>query len=975
MTRILPLSLLILSLGFIAQAAQAAPAKAKPLVLASDGFTLRFNPERAWSLDQVKFHGKEIGQPNGNYGLVWAPASGKYIGGNHNQGGLEQVLNLTLTVDGKPVDPAKAGQVAVKKEAEYVKESRLGDLLVRSTTRFTPERIEFQRNVTVEKDTHVHIMFPFMFCWTPGTDQWIARTDNGQLVEGKLDRAKDWKLQKNVRWCAIYDPKLQIAMLTELPPDMNGVGRKNAYWDLPVYHKQYFQSFSDKDLKKGQTLQYRLTLRGFQAGPEKWKELVKSQAFELEGESSLPASTAPAPTTQSALQKQVEQLYPPYKKGEVPQWQSHPVAMAALDPDTVLKPWTPVQADKDSVTVWNRRYELGAGGIPKQITAAGQPLLAAPIRLEIQLQDQSHPAELAAPRLAQTHKGQMQYLSQTTAGSSDIQIKSTYEYDGFSRFNLTIQSPKDLNVNRLELVIPIHAGHALLYHNAYPWRFGQSQAIYAQAGALPTGEGEIYTAGFKPYFWIGDHTRGLSWFSESDQWIRPAKNERVVRVVRKGDTVELHIVYVDQPSQFPSKISLSFGLMATPVKPLPQGWRNWRFSSAKPTTFQPQPAPAINQVVYWADSYRIIYQYPRPRDPSAFKQDVAALHEKGAQRVYPYLDVTLLGTQSKTTVAGEQFTFATPEWAAFGQEWAISPNYKPGRPWQRVSPASHWADFSLWVVKQWIVNGGADGIYTDEAFPYADTRADHGCGYTDAQGIRQPTWPIYATRDYFKRLAYLFQKHAKGPPAILAHTSATIAVPFLSFADVALDGEQFYHTIKKYNGSEDPSYLALVPLDRYQAELMTQQVGLVPAFLPEFRNDITDQRFPGIRDRRHPTREFLAQTLLHDMLVWPLWCNAAEVESTYAVLADFDTGAPDATFHPYWDPRNQSAVQSEDVKISYYTRPGKLLVVVVNTADQPRTATLDLQRLQKGDWNTPQPLNVELPARDFKIIQASTKER
>jgi hypothetical protein len=981
MMRFTPLCLLFLALCLPAQAAPP-PASAKPLTLASDGFTLRIDPARAWSLDQIQFHGKEVGQPNGNYGLVWSPASANYIGGSHTQGGREEVLDLSLTVDGQPVDLSKTSDVTVQKEAEFIKESRMGDLLVRSTTRFTPDRIEFQRNVTVEKDVHVHIMFPFMFCWKPETDQWLARADTGQLLEGKLQSNKDWELQKNVRWTAIYDPKAQIAMLTELPPDMNGVGRKNAYWDLPAYHKQYFQSISDRDLKKGQTLQYRLTLRGFQAVPDQWKELVKSQAFELEGESSLPLSTATAPTTQSALQKQVEHLYPPLDKTETPDWLAHPVAMAALDPDTVLQPWTPVEADIHSVSVWNRRYELGEGALPKQITAADEPLLTAPVRLDIQLQGQSAPVQLSAPKITETHKGQVQYASGSAGDQTSVQLKSTYEYDGFSRFDLTIQAPEDLKVDHLELVIPIRSSHAILYNNAAPWHFGQSQAIYAQAGALPTGDGEIYASEFKPYFWIGDHMRGLSWFSESDQWIRPAKNDRVVRIVRKGDTVELHIVYVDRAVALPPRINLSFGLMATPVKPLPKAWRNWRFSSPKAATFQPQPPPAINQVIYWADAFRIIYQYPRPRDPAAFKQDVATLHEEGAQRVYPYLDVTLLGTQSTTTVPGEHFTFATPEWAAFGEQWANVPNYKPGRPWQRVSPASHWADFSLWVVKQWILNGGADGVYTDEAFPYADTSAAHGCGYTDTDGVRQPTWPIFATRDYFKRLAYLFQKHAKGSPAIIAHTSSTIAVPYLSFADIALDGEQFYHTIKKYTGTEDPSYLALVPLDRYQAELMTQQVGLVPAFLPEFRNDITDKRFPGIRRRTHPTREFLAQTLLHDMLVWPLWCNADEVNATYGVLARFNTGAADVAFHPYWEKLNQAAVQGEGIKLSYYQRPGQILGIVVNTANHAQTVTLDLAQLKKGDWEftnarTGQSVKnqLEIPARDFRIILATTSDK
>jgi hypothetical protein len=213
--------------------------------------------------------------------------------------------------------------------------------------------------------------------------------------------------------------------------------------------------------------------------------------------------------------------------------------------------------------------------------------------------------------------------------------------------------------------------------------------------------------------------------------------------------------------------------------------------------------------------------------------------------------------------------------------------------------------------------------------------------------------------------------------------SGTVAVPYLSFADVALDGEQFSKIAKNWIGPEDPSYLALFPLEKMQAEFMTQQVGLVPCLLPQLSSLTVRTRFPGILKREHPTREMLALALMHDMLVWPIECNRHVVGDAYAVLARFNTGAEDVTFHPYWDQRNQEAAGQPGFKLSYYARPHEILAVLVNTLDRQQSTTMRLAKLDMAhgkvmDAETDKPIarqdgNVEIsiPARDFRLIRIS----
>jgi hypothetical protein len=324
--------------------------------------------------------------------------------------------------------------------------------------------------------------------------------------------------------------------------------------------------------------------------------------------------------------------------------------------------------------------------------------------------------------------------------------------------------------------------------------------------------------------------------------------------------------------------------------------------------------------------------YPFPRDPETFKNEVTALHKNGAKRVFPYIVASTITGKDKTYLPDGPKEWTTPEWAAFAKDWELQPNRTPTT-FRRVSPASGFADWQLDALKQMIVDDGVDGVYVDESYPYPDSVAAHGAGYTDQNGVRHVTYQLYAMRDYFKRMAYLFEKFGKGRPAIMAHASGVLAMPHLSFVDIFVTGEQIHAKVKDWPKDSDPSYIKMTPLDQWAAQFTGRQFGFVPLFLPEFRNDALGDRYKKVVSETAPTREMLALALLHDVPVWPLWSNSDEIYAANKAKTDFDIGSPETIYTPFWN-QNAATANQKNIYISTYQNKNGILAVVSNLSDQ-----------------------------------------
>ena len=1000
------------------------PEEAPPIILNTPQLSLRIVPDKAWTLDSITHNStnKILGLKNSNYGYVVDLGGNKFVGSGHTEGGQEIVQEVTILADGQSISLNQGGMVNAN-TFEIIKHSifykivpgePLDEILHLTTTlTIANDTIHETHNVTISKNRTISKVYAFMYAWAPTTTDWIAKTHGGLELEGFLENSNSWKMKTDIRWSAIYEPDSRVAILTSFPDTLEhrGKGIKHAYWDLSAYHKQYFQPLAVTTWQASSNYSYEITLK-FISIPENsdWKEIVRADA-------------PPVTPVKTPSQIAIETLYPEYSPGEQPEWNINPVGMAALDPDTVLKPWNKIKVNAQYgwISVWNRTYSTGPWSFPRKVTfptgfgKANPNMFVGESSFDLKLANGTI-IKPATPwsTLFFMANGLVQYRSQVSSNGVNITATTSYEFDGFTRTDIELTTQSNVIADKWELVLPFNPEHAKYFSIVHASKTANdSQQQNSKTKAIPDDIGTIWASDFSPVVWIGNRDSGLCWYSESKEYWSPEVNPEAIRIIRTNDKVELRISIIASQTQLPATMKFSFGMMATPVKPRPVNWRSWTIDELQNTNHN--TTLKGNQVIFWDSAWRIIRLYPHTRNPSAFRTEIAYQKANGVQRIYPYVCATYLGGSERTEFFGtENFDYTTPEWKAFGPHWQLNPNVEPitarrmaATP-NSIKPLSgSFANFHLSVMNNWIQQDGVNGVYIDEAYPYPGNREEQGMGFTDSQGIRQPTYQIYAMRDYYKRLTYLFQQRGIIRPSIMVHASGVLTMPYLSFADMFIDGEQMYYPLQRWlNDGNQPSYIdsmnyeagLQVPemsnntttlLDWWAAEFTGRQFGFVPVFLPEFRDNITPAH-PNLRELVAPTRDLLAVALLHDVLIWPLWCKTDEIDGTTpgalgvnTVRHEFEIGDSNVLFHPFWEVDNSATTGVENVLVSTYTGNHGILAVVSNLTDSPQNITVNFNNIFHipftTAWNAQtgiplsfnnRTISLTVPARDFVLIRA-----
>ncbi len=359
----------------------------------------------------------------------------------------------------------------------------------------------------------------------------------------------------------------------------------------------------------------------------------------------------------------------------------------------VPRPWTPLQtragADEITVECWDRSYAFGRNSFARQISAAGSTLLGNPIR----------PAARVNGKEARWQKGKLEIVAQEPAQTIFVQTfdapqgvsvtaRTEVDFDGVVRIDWGIASVKTVRLDGLALEVPLEAEHArYLYH--FPGSWGEVRNV----GSLPRKNLQL---GFRPYIWLGDEERGLSWFAEADKNWFARDPKKVVEIRRQGKKVLLRINLVSVPVKLiPGRyagsestgcgedrtplspggvvtdlLRYSFGLQATPVKPVEKdAWEHRIFCISQNTPgFRPRlnvsgalldtlVEKGVRAVVvfeHWTDAEG----HTRTVHQAALKKIIRACHQRG-------LNVLLY--------FGFLISDIAPEWRDFGMNCIILP--------------------------------------------------------------------------------------------------------------------------------------------------------------------------------------------------------------------------------------------------------------------------------------------------------------
>jgi len=254
----------------------------------------------------------------------------------------------------------------------------------------------------------------------------------------------------------------------------------------------------------------------------------------------------------------------------------------------------------------------------------------------------------------------------------------------------------------------------------------------------------------------------------------------------------------------------------------------------------------------------------------------------------------------------------------FADEWTVLPVWRMDYP----PPAGHYMlhtsstarGFADYVTAghRWLMTDyGLDGVYMDGiGTVMRTTNAYYDAGYTDAEGVRHPTFPIFGVREAEKRI-YRQVKALKPDGLVVNHSSFNLILPVMSFSDILFTGEH-----ENYEDLESTR-------QRFSSRPWGLQLSLIGA---------SSHRFEPL----HMGVSQLHGTPIMMTCIFPGYNDMArKVHRMRNAYQSF--GTTTAEWTPYFKSQpTLIAATDPNIKVSVYHHPGKdalLFVMNMNPAD------------------------------------------
>lgn len=604
--------------------------------------------------------------------------------------------------------------------------------------------------------------------------------------------------------------------------------------------------------------------------------------------------------------------------------------------DTVLEPFDALEVDGRTITCAERTYAFGDGGLLHSAIAGGEELLAGPVRLiaetggeAIEITDGS----LGINRLAET--GAVGTGTLLGPGLS-VTSKLNARYDGTLWTELGVLANRQTPLSGLRIEVPLRPEAAEYLAWWAPRWVDDRRWGY---GAMPEGEGEVWSREFMPSLWVGDEERGMGWFAESDQdW--DLAEAGMLTIERRNDSVVLVMNVIREERTLTEPLKVAFGLQATPVRELADDWRanQWVPSSDISRFFLELRERPFDERGLGDEQPRgkVCYLYTHhkhftntlPRDPEEFREMIERAKSFGLYTT-PYTEARFLPEDRGDYLlhAEEMPIIPYVRASGYGPHTAVGCCMK--------GPFSDWL---VWYCRHMIDEYGTNGVYFDELQPMPCMNEAHGCGYVGADGERRPTYPMRAFLETMRRVRQVFEDTGE-PYWITYHISAGRTAPMPTYGDCLLMAEERYHMVR-----ENPDYTENTTPDEWLASFAPEAWGIPPVVIPQFKMSGEWMKDPVLADA------LMAAVVPHDLMVWPIFSHTETIVGYRSRLMEFGIDEPDTRFAGYWEADAPAQCADERVKCSAYIRPEKAMLCLGNWSDEaiaglPVTVDLEAMRL------------------------------
>jgi hypothetical protein len=614
--------------------------------------------------------------------------------------------------------------------------------------------------------------------------------------------------------------------------------------------------------------------------------------------------------------------------------------------DTIVPGFEPIVVEGETVKTGLRKHELTKIGLWSQVTSLGTPLLARPMRLEIRRAGRTFVAGASELEIVDRTPTHVAARSRWTAGDVGGATTSIWDYDGLMKWTLELE-PSGGTIDSMTLVVPVDEKLAPLLHVC-------SDGIRINyAGATPPGTGRIWQGGealktsmtgsFVPYLWVGAEERGIAVFADNDRGWVTDDGQPEEELVRVGRELQIRWNLVARLTKLDAERTITIGFQATPIKPMPSGWRTWTVSTYGRLPGTQTNFEFLGSSWYWGALTAAADMYPRGEDFSLFDRLAETRRtgridqtfvdswlsgypevDEGSRRAYP--PHIRYSFQAMTTAPDRVLIYTNPRGVRFGSregstfidEWDRSPfPVRAKDSGQVVSydviPVESFRDYALWYYER-MVGTFADDIYWDNVYLPGDFDTVTQGAFVRANGRIQPSVALYEVRELIRRTATLGAERGR-PLRNMVHMTNTAIAPLLSFASTQLTWED---RVNEHDFQDRFSR------DYVRAESIGRQYGNVP-FALALTKEGDD------RKRAWARRTAAGVMLTHE--IKPIEGPFDDYWKNYERLLAFGYGGETVQVMNYWTPSYPLRIRGSDTASLLLLKPKSALVVVCDYGD------------------------------------------
>ncbi|MHC4399354.1 MAG: hypothetical protein ACYTG0_06725 [Planctomycetota bacterium] len=245
----------------------------REIVVESGDLEVRFESRSFWTLYRIDYKKTRLclDQWGSHYGSVVSFPGVGFIGSGHTENENEQILDVRLFVDGKPVSQPKS--TVRCREFRLEKKSRIRDFVLHTAIAVRDNRILEEVKLRADKPTPVNLIYHFMHPWTPTATEYLAELLDGSRVEGVFNGDRAQKIDGATRWSAVYDGPSGMGAVTYVLDAPSDDDWRTRYWDVPDrYRKHYLTTFLGKTVPGDREFLYRVVTVPVEASAPRWKD-------------------------------------------------------------------------------------------------------------------------------------------------------------------------------------------------------------------------------------------------------------------------------------------------------------------------------------------------------------------------------------------------------------------------------------------------------------------------------------------------------------------------------------------------------------------------------------------------------------------------------------------------------------------------------------------------------------------------------